>query len=65
MIHEVRELIGATDPSKALPLSIRGRFGLDSIDQAVSEKRMVNNLIHASDSKESVERELKLWFEHK
>jgi nucleoside-diphosphate kinase len=65
VIHEVRELIGATDPSKALPLSIRGRFGLDSIDQAVSEKRMVNNLIHASDSKESVERELKLWFEHK
>jgi len=64
VIHEVRDLIGATDPSKALPTSIRGRFGMDSFENAVSEKRMVNNLIHASDSKESVERELKLWFEH-
>jgi nucleoside-diphosphate kinase len=63
VIHEVRDLIGATDPSKALPNSIRGKFGMDSIDNAVSQKRMVNNLIHASDSKESVERELKLWFE--
>lgn len=64
VIHEVRDLIGATDPAKALPTSIRGKFGIDSIEVAMSEKRMVNNLIHASDSKESVERELKLWFEH-
>ena len=65
VIHEVRELIGATDPSKALPYSIRGMFGMDSFENAVADQRMVNNLIHASDSKESVERELKLWFEHK
>lgn len=63
VIHEVRDLIGATDPSKALPNSIRGKFGMDSIEHAINQKRMVNNLIHASDSKESVERELKLWFE--
>jgi len=65
VIHEVREFIGATDPAKALPSSIRGRFGVDTMEKAVIEKRMVNNLIHASDSIESVERELKLWFEHK
>ncbi len=64
VVHEVRDLIGATDPSKALPTCIRGRFGVDSIEKAVIEKRMVNNLIHASDSIESVERELKLWFDH-
>ncbi|MBU1143347.1 MAG: nucleoside-diphosphate kinase [Firmicutes bacterium] len=63
VVHEVRDLIGATDPSKALSTCIRGRFGMDSIEKAMSEKRMVNNLIHASDSIESVERELKLWFE--
>lgn len=64
VVHEVRDLVGATDPSKALSTSIRGRYGKDSFEQAVNEKRMVNNLIHASDSIESVERELKLWFEH-
>ena len=65
VVHEVRDLIGATDPSKANPSCIRGRFGIDSIERAVSEQRMVNNLIHASDSIESVERELKLWFGEK
>ena len=64
VIHEVRELIGATDPSKAVTTSIRGMFCADSFENAIAEKRMVNNLIHASDSKESVEREIKLWFEH-
>ncbi|MDO9630073.1 MAG: nucleoside-diphosphate kinase [Acholeplasmataceae bacterium] len=64
VVHEVRELIGATDPSKALPTCIRGKYCMDSIESAMSEKRMVKNLIHASDSLESVEREIKLWFDH-
>ena len=62
-ILKVRELIGATDPSKADPHSIRGMFGIDSFEKASKESRMIENLIHASDSKESAEFELALWFE--
>ena len=60
-IERVRTLIGATDPAKADPSTIRGRYGNDSMEQATKEERMVNNLIHASDSVESYQRELQLW----
>ena len=62
-IVKVRELIGATDPSKAEPHTIRGMFGIDSFERASKEERMIENLIHASDSIESAAYELKLWFE--
>ncbi len=65
VIHHVRELVGATDPLLADPGSIRGRYGNDSKAVAMREKRMLMNLIHASDSKDSVEKEMKLWFEHR
>ena len=61
-IARVRELIGATDPSKAEPHTIRGMFGIDSFELATKEERMIENLIHASDSIESAVRELNLWF---
>ncbi|OEJ31988.1 nucleoside-diphosphate kinase [Streptomyces subrutilus] len=51
-IEGVRRLAGPTDPIAAAPGSIRGDFGT-----IVRE-----NLIHASDSEESAERELKLFF---
>ena len=51
-IKVVRSLIGATDPVKASPGTIRGDYGLDITD----------NIIHASDSKESFEREVKIIF---
>jgi nucleoside-diphosphate kinase len=62
-IVKVRELIGATDPARAEPHTIRGMFGIDSFEKASKESRMIENLIHASDSKESAEFELALWFE--
>ncbi|MBQ9873138.1 MAG: nucleoside-diphosphate kinase [Thermoguttaceae bacterium] len=49
----VRALVGATDPVKAAPGTIRGDLGLDCTE----------NLIHASDSPESAEREIALFFE--
>ncbi|MEV6791383.1 nucleoside-diphosphate kinase [Streptomyces sp. NPDC051320] len=52
VIEGVRTLAGPTDPIAAAPGSIRGDFGT-----IVRE-----NLIHASDSEESAERELKLFF---
>ena len=51
-IATLRATIGATDPAKAAPGTIRG-------DLAVS---MPDNLVHGSDSPESAEREIALWF---
>lgn len=47
-----RTLMGPTDPSAAPPGTIRGDFGL-----VITE-----NIVHGSDSPESAERELKLFF---
>jgi len=51
-VQVVRKLIGATDPVKAEPGTIRGDYGLDITD----------NLIHASDSRESFEKECFIFF---
>jgi nucleoside-diphosphate kinase len=52
VIEMIRNTVGATNPAKAAPGTIRGDF-------AVSIGR---NLIHASDSPESGEREVNLFF---
>ena len=62
VIEQVRAWVGATDPVLASKDSIRGMYGEDSLYQARDEERMLRNLIHASDSKESVQKELRLWF---
>ena len=51
-IGVVRTLMGATDPAKAAPGTIRGDLALS----------MPDNLVHGSDSPESAARELKLFF---
>jgi nucleoside-diphosphate kinase len=51
-IEVVRGLLGATDGRKAAPGTIRGDLSLSNRE----------NLAHGSDSPESAERELKLWF---
>ncbi len=51
-ISVVRQLVGLTDGQKAAPGTIRGDFGIS----------MRYNLIHASDSSESAEREINLFF---
>lgn len=62
-IRRLRTLIGATDPKKAEPHTIRGKYGVDSFEEATKEKRMIDNLVHASDSMKAVQKELELWFE--
>jgi len=47
-----RQIIGATDPLEAAPGSIRGDLALE----------VTFNLAHGSDSDESAEREIALWF---
>jgi len=51
-ITVVRQMMGATDPKKAAQGTIRGDYGLITTE----------NLVHGSDSPESAERELKLFF---
>ena len=51
-IGTVRNLMGATNPANAAPGTIRGDLALS----------MPDNLVHGSDSPESAERELGLFF---
>ncbi len=52
VIQLIRDMLGATSGLKAAPGTIRGDYS--------SSRQM--NLVHASDSPESAERELKLYF---
>ena len=51
-VAAARQLIGATNPIEAAPGSMRGDFGLE----------VTFNLVHGSDSDESAEREIAIWF---
>lgn len=51
-VEVIRQLVGATDPAKANPGTIRADFGLD----------IRRNAIHGSDSAETAEKEIKLFF---
>jgi nucleoside-diphosphate kinase len=51
-IDVVRAINGATDGRKAAPGTIRGDLSLSNRE----------NLVHGSDSAESAEREIKIWF---
>jgi nucleoside-diphosphate kinase len=51
-VTAARQLIGATNPIEAAPGSIRADFGLE----------VQTNLVHGSDSGESADREIALWF---
>jgi nucleoside-diphosphate kinase len=62
VVSYVRQLIGATEPAKADPSSIRGKYADDDYTTSHIENRLVRNLIHASDSKRSANREFQLWF---
>ena len=51
-IATCRSTIGATNPADATPGTLRGDYAL----------AMPNNLVHGSDSPESAEREIGIWF---
>jgi nucleoside-diphosphate kinase len=51
-IEAFRALAGATDPVKATPGTIRGDYALEVQD----------NIVHGSDSPDSAEREIKIFF---
>jgi nucleoside-diphosphate kinase len=51
-VEAFRALAGATDPVKALPGTIRGDYALE----------VEENMVHGSDSAESADREIKIFF---
>ncbi len=55
-IEGFRALAGTTDPTSALPGTIRGDLGRDW------GLKIAQNLVHGSDSPESAAREIALWF---
>ncbi|HUU75596.1 MAG TPA: nucleoside-diphosphate kinase [Methanoregulaceae archaeon] len=52
VVPVVRSLVGATNPAEAMPGTIRGDLAMD----------IGRNVIHASDSPESAEREISIHF---
>lgn len=56
VIEGFRSLAGATDPTTAAPGTIRGDLGRDW------GAKVIQNLVHGSDSEQSAARELSLWF---
>ncbi len=48
----VRLMMGTTNPAEAAPGTIRGDFGIE----------LTENLVHGSDSLESAEREIAIFF---
>ncbi|GAA4733115.1 hypothetical protein GCM10023350_15730 [Nocardioides endophyticus] len=55
-IEGFRSLAGATDPTAAAPGTVRGDLGRDW------GLKVQQNLVHGSDSPESAEREIGIWF---
>lgn len=56
VIEGFRSLAGATDPTTAAPGTIRGDLGRDW------GTKVIQNLVHGSDSEETARRELAIWF---
>src|SRR3972149_5089095 len=54
-VESIRKIMGATDPAKAAPGTIRQKYGLD----------VQRNATHASDSPENAEKEIALFFTKK
>jgi len=56
VIEGFRSLAGATDPTSAAPGTIRGDLARDQ------GTKVVQNIVHGSDSPESAQREIKIFF---
>jgi len=56
-VKKIRTLAGSTHPEKAEAGTIHAKYG-----RINSETKNIENVIHASDSPQSAEREIKIWF---
>lgn len=60
-VEELRKIVGSTNPPDAAEGTIRS-LSTDSLQKAEEENRGCHNLIHASDSPESADKEIAIWF---
>lgn len=61
-VDMVRKIAGPTMPTGAEMGTIRGDFSVDDAAAANRAKRAVHNIIHASETAEEAEHEIKFWF---
>lgn len=61
-VNKVRQLTGDTNPQNAPPGTIRGDFSIDSYYMSDKSGRPIQNILHASGTREEGEREIKVWF---
>jgi nucleoside-diphosphate kinase len=63
VIEIVRKMVGSTEPRQAIPGTIRGDYAMIESYAVANEKaRVLRNLVHASDSPETANREISIWF---
>ncbi len=61
-VEIARKIVGSTVPLFAELGTIRGDFSIDSPDFSTQEKRVLQNLVHASETLDEANREIALWF---
>lgn len=61
-ISVVRKIVGSTQPSEALPGTIRGDFQHQTYAYSDAKNIPIKNVIHASSDAKDAEYELNLWF---
>lgn len=61
-VDVVRKLNGDTEPRKSAPGTIRGDYAHMGYERCAELTGTIYNVIHASDSVESAQRELGIWF---
>jgi nucleoside-diphosphate kinase len=61
-VEVVRKLCGTTEPSSALPGTIRGDYAHVNYAYADKADQAIRNIVHASGNLEEAKSEIKLWF---
>lgn len=65
VISGVRKILGSTSPAEGDVGTIRDDYSVDTFYLADYVSRSTRTMIHASDSSENAEREIKIWFKKK
>ncbi len=61
-VEQVRKMVGATEPKRAAPGTIRGDFAHITYGHATAAQRSVPNVVHASAEADEADKEIAHWF---
>lgn len=62
VVSTIRKMVGPTQPAEAEPGTIRGDYAHMGYKRADEKGIGLPNIIHASDSDETADKEIRLWF---